>query len=377
MARILLVIDCLGSGGAQRQLVSIAKQMVKRGHHIDLFSYFPQLNHFEQDAKSAGISIYYSSKNHRFSIKPVLQLSSLMAKHQYSGMLAFLRNPAIYMEWGYRLARIRGAAKSTLVFSERLNYFDKEKQSFTFKLAQQNHRICDHIVTNNHFQHREMVQCFPWMKPKLTTIYNGLGVKRSKQVKSNNNSSLRLLAVARVVDYKNYENLALALVHYKNSWGTPPKVDWVGKIFQHGNNLAVFERVRRLLEEHDLQQHLIFHGETQVVEKFYLQADALIHPSKIEGFSNVVIEASEYQLPLLLGNIGDQPSVMEQFKPGVLFDVNDPVDIANAIKTFVDASVEQKAAWRAGSKLAREQLFDINQATESYLKLLLGREINE
>lgn len=373
MAKILLVIDCLGSGGAQRQLISIAKQMVKRGHQVDLFSYFPELNHFEQDVKSAGITIHYSSKKHRFSPKPVFSLASLMAKHQYSGVLAFLRNPAVYMAWGYLLARLKGAPKATLVFSERLNYFDKEKQSLIFKLVQQHHRLCDFIVTNNHFQHSEMVQYFPWMQSKLKTIYNGLGVAQAKVVKRENNASPRLLTVARVVDYKNYENLAQALVYYKKTWGLPPKVDWVGKIFQQGHHLSVFERVQQLLIEHDLQQHLIFHGESQAVEQFYQRADALIHPSKIEGFSNVVIEACEYQLPLLLGNIGDQPSVMHQFQPGVLFDVNDPVDIANAIRTFVEASDEQKTQWQLGAKQAREQLFDIHHATESYLELLLNR----
>ena len=113
MARILLVIDCLGSGGAQRQLVSIAKQMVQRGHQVDLFSYFPELNHFERDVKAAGVKVFYSKKTHRFSIKPVFQLASLISKHRYTGILAFLRNPAVYMEWGYLLARLKGAPKST------------------------------------------------------------------------------------------------------------------------------------------------------------------------------------------------------------------------------------------------------------------------
>lgn len=373
MVRILLVIDCLGSGGAQRQLVSIAKQMVQRGHQVDLFSYFPELNHFEQDVKAAGVNVFYSKKTHRFSIKPVFQLASLISKHRYTGILAFLRNPAVYMEWGYLLARLKGAPKSTVVFSERLNYFEHEKQSLMFKLVQQNHRICDFIVTNNHFQHQEMLQYFPWMQPKLKTIYNGLGVKQAKQAKSQSETPPRLLTVARVVDYKNYENLAKALVHYKNTWGIPPRVDWVGKIFRHGNNDVVFKRVQQLLTQHNLQQHLVFHGESQSVEPFYQHADALIHPSKIEGFSNVVIEACEYQLPLLLGNIGDQPWVMEQFKPGVLFDVNEPVSIANAIKSFVEASTEQKVAWQQGAKQAREQLFDISQAADSYLQLLLHR----
>lgn len=376
MAKILLVIDCLGSGGAQRQLVSLAKRFVSKGHSVTLFSYFPELNHFEPDVISAGIRLHYGSKKHRFSLSPIFSLAGLIRQENYDGILGFLRNPSIYMQLGYILARCCGASHANVIFSERLNYFEREKKSLIFRLVQQNHRICHEIVANNHFQRKEMAEMFPWMKPKLHTIYNGLdeAIFKSKEKTS---QQLTLLTVARVVDYKNYHNLALALIFYLQKWGAPPKVNWVGKVFQTPENIELFTKTKQLLKDHQLEATLIFHGEQKEVENYYQSADALIHPSKIEGFSNVVIEASEYGLPLLLGNIGDQPYLIEHFEAGLIFDVENPEDIARKIKLFVDAEESQRLHWKEQAMAARKQLFDLDSSSDSYLSLLLNGENNE
>lgn len=373
MAKLLLVIDCLGSGGAQRQLVSLAKAFVKLGHQVEMFTYFPKLNHFEKDIKDVGITLHYGEKSHRFSLAPVFSLSRIIRQGRYDGILSFLRNPAIYCEWAYIFARFMGGKKSQLVFSERLNYFEFEKRSFLFRFAQQSHRICDAVVANNHFQRKEMQAIFPWMKLKLHTIYNGLDVAKFNVTEPAIQKSTSLLTIARVVEYKNYENLALALVEYQKSWGKPPFIKWVGKVFETPANLALFNKVQALLEKHNLKENLQFLGEQLDVTQYYKQADALIHSSKIEGFSNVVIEASEYGLPLLLGNIGDHQLLMDNYQAGLIFDVNDPKSIANAIRQFVDANAKEKNLWREQAILARKNLFRLEDAANAYLKLLLAR----
>jgi len=366
-----MVIDCLGSGGAQRQLVSLARGFVASGHQVDFFVYFPELDHFESVLKDAGINVYSSIKGSRFSLKPVLQLSSMIRNSEYTGILAFMRNPAIYAEISYVLARLTGANKAKVVFSERLNYFEHEKSSFVFRLCQQVHRISDHIVANNHYQRKEMAVIFPWMKAKLSTIYNGLepAVFKAKDSINVDNEGY-FLTIARVVEYKNYENLALALLHYKNNWGDAPKIKWVGKVFQTASNLIAFERVNKMLKDNDLADNLEFCGEHKNVTPFYQNAKALIHPSLIEGFSNVIIEACEFGLPLLIGNIGDHEYLMDKYNAGVIFDVHNPEDIAQKIRDFELSDEETRKNWGQQAMTARSELFNIDDACEQYLSLL-------
>ena len=46
MMKILCVIDSLGSGGAQRQIVNLACGLKKKGHDVDVFVYFPEFSFF-------------------------------------------------------------------------------------------------------------------------------------------------------------------------------------------------------------------------------------------------------------------------------------------------------------------------------------------
>ena len=54
---ILLVIDSLGSGGAQRQLVWLALGLEKRGYDVAVFVFYPENDHFKSELKENKIEI--------------------------------------------------------------------------------------------------------------------------------------------------------------------------------------------------------------------------------------------------------------------------------------------------------------------------------
>ena len=324
MAKLLLVIDCLGSGGAQRQLVSLATYFKRQGHVVEFYVYHPHLNHFESDLRKQNIKIHCCHKPNRFSLKPIFTLVKLLRKESYNAALAFLHTPGFYLESAYALYRCFGGKKMPIVFSERQTYNDSRPLSMIFKLSQQGHRLCSTIVANSYHQSEKMVREFPWMATKFTTIYNGLNQKAFSVTHEKQKNEPYILSIGRVVEYKNYLNTALALVHYKKHWGEPPAVIWVGKIFETPSNLVQYEKVKALLTTHDLSDKLKFIGETNNVQQYYSQAEALIHPSFIEGFSNVVMEACYNRLPLLLGNIGDHQHLLSSYNAGMIFDVNSP-----------------------------------------------------
>jgi len=56
--RLLLVIDHLGLGGAQRQIVELACGLAARGHTVELFTYFPQHEFFLRRVLEEGIAVH-------------------------------------------------------------------------------------------------------------------------------------------------------------------------------------------------------------------------------------------------------------------------------------------------------------------------------
>ena len=55
--RLLFVSDHLGSGGAQRQLVTLALELTKRGHEIDFFLYH-DADFYGDQLREAGIQVF-------------------------------------------------------------------------------------------------------------------------------------------------------------------------------------------------------------------------------------------------------------------------------------------------------------------------------
>jgi len=373
MAKLLLVIDSLGSGGAQRQLITLSKEFKSRGHTVEFFIYYPQLSHFEDELLQAGIHIHKYNKRHRLDLGIPFSLAKVISKNKYDATLAFLPTPALYLETAILLLFITLRHRPRVVFSERSSYFEDKPIRFSFRLIQQFHRICDHIVVNSHHQSEKMMKQFPWMRDKISTIYNGIDLAaftRTHEYESESTDSY-ILCVARVVDYKNYEQLANAMIYYKEQWGNPPKVLWIGKIEQEMHNKALLDRVISRIQDAELEDKFVFVGEILDVQSYYENAMALIHPSFIEGFSNSIIEGMSYGLPQLIGDVCDHKKLISAFNNGILFDPYNHLSIAKAVNQFINSSKEERLDWSNNSLKATHQAFSKETAATMYLSLMV------
>src|SRR5690606_19188003 len=159
--RLLFVIDCLGSGGAQRQMVTLACAMVERGHSVEIFTYY-DLPHFSKMATEGGIGLRHYQKRFRFSVGPVLALRKLMKDGRYDCVLAFLRTPSLYAE----LAKASARVSSPLVVSERFSY-SADSLGLLGRIRENAHRLASWITVNSFSQGNVMVGAFPWMSRKI------------------------------------------------------------------------------------------------------------------------------------------------------------------------------------------------------------------
>ena len=99
--KILLVIDSLGSGGAQKLAINLAKGLEKKGHVLEIFIYHEEFVFFQPELTKSKIEI------HKFKRKPggkikilnslriIFQLRNLL-KENYDGVLSLLHTPSIY-----------------------------------------------------------------------------------------------------------------------------------------------------------------------------------------------------------------------------------------------------------------------------------------
>lgn len=364
--RLLFIIDCLGSGGAQRQMVNLAVGLKRRGHEIAFFLYYPEHNFFAPALQQNDILIHARKKAWRFSVGPAAALRSVIKKWTWHAGLAFLPTPSFYAE----IARL-GLRSFRLVVSERSTYTCGSLPLSRF-LSAQMHRVADHITVNSHHQRLLMERTFPWMRGKLTTIYNGVNLDDftpAFNLPSSDKRGLTLLVLSSVVPIKNAIGLVRALAAYRELYGRRCTVHWAGKITADGASQKEFRVANRLLKELSLENQWEWLGERKDVADLLRECDGLIHPSFFEGLPNAVCEALASGQPVLASDICDNARLVHEGVTGFLFDPASPGDIARAINELGELSNEQRRAMgKRGRSFARKEL-SLGIYSEGYEKL--------
>lgn len=358
--KLLCVIDDLGSGGAQRQLVNIACVLRERGHEVEFFTYHAG-DHFKPQLDQAGIPLHLYVKTSRFSPWPVVALRRLIRVGGFTCVLAFLETSVIYAELA--CLGLRGVR---LVVGER-NTVPHGHTSVNRFLKSQLHRLAHGVVANSKAQQHWLSSAFSFLEPKLHCIWNGVEASTFCPAphQPRLNGELRLLGVGRVAVQKNLPKLAFALRLCRQQ-GLSVTLDWVGRV----EDEAYYNTTLAEIENDGLATAWRWLGERHDIPGLMQQYDALILPSLWEGLPNVVCEALASGLPVLASDVSDNALLVQDELSGFVFGANDVAGMVAKIVRFARLSQEARAAMgRSGRAFALREL-SLTTCVASYEKVL-------
>ena len=117
-----------------------------------------------------------------------------------------------------------------------------------------------------------------------------------------------------------------------------------------GKNASNYEKkyrteVDRLIQDHGLQGHFIFHDRSDYSEvpKYMAAADVFVLPSITEGIGLVVLEAMAVGAPVVASSVGGIPDIITDGENGLLVRPGDPEGLASAImRVLADGSLRQR-----------------------------------
>jgi len=356
--KLFLLIDSLGSGGAQRQLVNIASCLSDRGHEVDVCIYNSQFNFFRKRLKVKGVKVLNCDEKSSGKIGLVKSIYYYVCSGKYDIAMSFLDKPNLIIELISNFIR-----KTTFIVSERSNYVGfYNHKSFLFKGRFRGffHSFADHVLTNSLTQKTWLVTQYPSLKNKISCIYNGFQIDNSiVERKRNYNNGLKLLAVGRTSPEKNAINLihGLNLFFKENNW--LPSISWVGTRDMSTSAFREYNiRIDELLDSLPLvKSKWEWVGESDDVSSYYKSHDYLIHPSIYEGLPNVVCEAMIMGMPVLASNVCDNAILVKEGERGFLYDPRSPQDISMAIARCVNLPDKEYSNFsRNCQKYAHENL---------------------
>jgi glycosyltransferase involved in cell wall biosynthesis len=363
--KYLFVIDHFGSGGAQRQMVILAKSLAQKGMKIDFFVYYPEYSFYKSALTEENIVIHSCAKSSRFSLRPIFSLVKLIRNNHYTSILSFLDTPNFYTE----MAKTLALSSTPLFISERSCYRDDVKVSLKTKLRESFHRIATSVICNSHYQKEQILKRHSWLEKKVITIRNGVDTEVFKPIGTIQKNK-KLLVVARIDQGKNALNLAKSLVLFKAKHGWLPQITWVGREDEAACSKLYIKEVKLFIEVNDLEAHWHWMGECSNVNKLMHKHHALIHPSFFEGFPNAVCEALSSGLPVLISNANDNPYLINNNKNGFLFDPKEPSSITDALTIFFNLSDQQVDECSNNCRNFALKDLSIQTYTDNYITVL-------
>lgn len=371
--RILCVIDHLGSGGAQRQVVGLACALQGRGHQVELFQFYPEYDFFRGRIDVAGIVVHEAPKRRLGNLGVVRELARVLRTTQPESVIAFLGTPGVYAIAAAFLSR----SPARLYVSERSSHL-AEQGSLRDRLRGTVQRVlylaCDGVVSNSRTQ-ADWLTRHRWLRSRVRWIPNGLAPEAFKPSPlSPPAERLRLLAIGRVGPEKNPLGLMQALQWLRARGEMIPIVSWVGA----DDDSAEGQRLRAQLEavlasDPVLAASWHWLGRRRDIQDLLAAHDALIHPAFYEGFPNAVCEAFAAMRPVLLSAVCDHPAIAGGGERGVLFDPASPESIGTAILHFGALTPAQREVMVARAfEFARSELSE-HRLGERYELLLEAR----
>ena len=168
--KVLCLIDNLGSGGAQRQLATLAVLLKKQGMDISVLTYHPQ-DFFLPLLREGGVE--YTCLEGLTPLRRMLAIRHVLRTGNQDVVLAFLDGPVLYAELAAIPFRRWG-----LVVSER-NAVPSATHSYMTWLRQF-HRLADYVTTNSHANRLMIERSVPSLHGRMVTIYNAVDLDAFK-----------------------------------------------------------------------------------------------------------------------------------------------------------------------------------------------------
>lgn len=355
--KILCVIDSLGSGGAQRQLVNLAISFKNLGHNVSFLVYHTD-NFYSQELQRNNIPIIEVIEP--IILKRILCIRNIIRKGGYDSVLSFLETPSFICE----LASIPRKNWKLVVGERSAN--PKIKTSTKLRAYRFFHFFADAVVANSHANVSIIKKVNPLLpQSKYHVIYNIIDFEKWKPNKTSNNKNnkIRLIIAARHNRLKNLNGLIEAINLLSTSKKDKLIVEWYGRKDEDGS----YDKALEKIEAYNLNHIFKFCPPTVDIHTKVNNADIVGLFSFYEGLPNTICEGMINEKLVIASNVSDVPKLIDK---KFIFDPNDHTEISKVLSIALDLSKAERDVYARENRKLALKVFNKEDIVYKYLKLL-------
>ena len=329
MKKVMFHLNTLERGGMERVVVNLAGQFADNGYETIVATEWKGEVEYPLSDKVKRMHVGLNSEDEnkgRFAKIRIRNRNLRKAiKAEKPDVIFAFEKKAIYRA----LIAAKGTG-SAVVLAVRMNPKDNYASLPDRALTNYLYRRARGAV----FQTEVMRDFFPkWVGEKSTLIVNPLNRELLNCEKATERSK-RIVSVARFIELKNQLLLVKAFEIIKDKY-PDYTVEFYG---EESDGDGYYQRVKDYVENHNLNDRVIFKGLEQNVYGLIRDAAVFALTSDTEGLPNSLMEAMALGIPSISTDFesGGARTLIKNMENGILVPVGDEKALAEAIKYILD-----------------------------------------
>ncbi len=344
---IVLVIDNLEYGGAQRQVVELANHIDPSRfdvHICSLSEYVPLADRLVDRKRR----LHIITKRGKYDVTIIPRLARLLHQLRADIVHGYLFAAEIAARLAGRLAL------TPLIFGSERNtdYRLKRRQLITYRLT----RGCmDLIVANSNSGAQFDCRLFGYRPSQCRVIHNGVD---TRQFHPHDEQALRRklgigdqeYAVGMFGSFKKQKNHPLLFRAARRLLQRLPQTRLLlvgAELYGGMYGSDDYKReMDRLVDELGIRSRCLFLGNRHDVDRLYCVCDLTVLPSLFEGTPNVALESMACGIPVIATEVSDNAQIIPDGRVGYVIPLGDEVALCDRICQLLENNEQRRQMGR-------------------------------
>lgn len=359
--KLLLLIPSLGSGGAERQLVTLAILFKKKGFDVEFLIYQKDLFYLHILEKNF---IKVNILDPKSYFDRIIKVRCFIKNYSPDCVISFLET----CDFLNCFSSI-GLSKYKVITTE----LSSKNSTFTTlrgKFFGWFRRYSNYIVCNSYNAKNKWINNYPKYQEMYKVIYNPVILQDiNTEYIYKKNGKFNLVVAASYQYLKNPIGLINAVAVMDVNLRNSLRIDWYGRVEVRAGDTKAYDEAFYLIEKYNLQSTIFLHQETKDIANKMNEADAVGLFSQLEGLPNAICESMLIGKPIIMTKVSDF-SILVDENNGFLCDCKDINSIKDALEAIVCLNENDLKKLGKNSKIKAEKLFSLDVILEKWLRLI-------
>lgn len=358
--KILFISPNLSSGGAERQIVTVALLLKDRGYKVEFLCY-AEGNFYEHILQAKSIKVNWILLPNY--LRRMLVVRRFIRKGGYDTVISFLEIPCFLNNF----AAI-GGKKWKVITGER-NSKESTFTSVKNKIFCKFQKYSDCIVCNSENARQMWLRHYSKYASKLKVIYNTVTLQPiSTEYVPKRDGRLHIVVAASYQYLKNPIGVVRALFLMSEEERKTLRIDWYGKTQVAKGDTRAYDEAVSLIKEYGLEQEIALHEATKEIHNRMNEADVVGLFSSVEGLPNAICEAMSLGKPIIMSKVSDYRVLVDEAN-GYLCDWDSVESIKVALLHAASLSAEELKQKGEQSQRKAKKLFSAEDVIDKWEKI--------